>query len=117
MFKLLDHGLLPLSAALSALTLFEESVAVGNCERIRDLLRQRELDVELAERMLATWHNLNDLRLLREQSFRIDAHTNRSLCLNPNELTDEQRQSLKEALESVAIIQRHVAIIFSGMGE
>ncbi|GAC1468429.1 MAG: hypothetical protein PVSMB11_04070 [Desulfuromonadaceae bacterium] len=117
MFKLLDHGLLPLSAALSALTLFKESGAVGSCERIRDLLRQRELDVELAERMLATWHSLNDLRLQLEQSFHIDGHANRSLCLNPNELTDKQRQSLKEALESVAIIQRHVAIIFSGMGE
>ena len=67
--------------------------------------------------MLATWHNLNDLRLRLEQSFHIDEQTTRSLCLSPNELTGEQRQSLKESLESVAIIQRHVAIIFSGMGE
>lgn len=117
LFRLLDHGLLPLSAALSALALIKKSPAVGNCERIHDLLKRRELDVELAERMLATWHTLHGLRLKLEQSFHSEGHTRHSLCLNPKELTGEQRQSLKEALESVAIIQRHVDIIFSGMGE
>lgn len=117
LFRLLYHGLLPLSASLSALALIKESPAVGSCERIHDLLKRRELDVELAERMLATWHTIHGLRLKLEQSFHIDGHTNPSLCLNPNELTGEQKQSLKDALESVAIIQRHVDIIFSGMGE
>lgn len=117
MFNLLGHGLQPLSAALSALALIKGSQAVGTCDRIRELLKRRDLDVELAERMLATWHSLNDLRLGREQSLHIDQHTGLSLFLNPNELTDEQLQSLKEALESVAIIQRHVDIIFSERGE
>jgi signal-transduction protein with cAMP-binding, CBS, and nucleotidyltransferase domain len=117
MFSLLDHGLLPLSAALSALALIRGSAAVGTCERISDLLKQHELDVELAERMLATWHCLHGLRLWREQSLLTGEHTDQALCLDPNELTVEQRQSLKEALESVAIIQRHVEIVFSGTGE
>ncbi len=117
MFRIIDHGLLPLSAALSALALIKGSVATGNCERIRDLLRRGELDVEQAERMLATWHTLHDLRLWREQSFNITEHTDRTPCLKPEELTAEQRQALKEALESVAVIQRYVEIIFSGMGE
>lgn len=116
-FRLLDHGLLPLSAALSALALIKESAAISSCERIHDLLKRRELDVELAERMMTTWHGLHGLRLKREQSFQIDNHTNHTLFLNPNELTAEQRQSLEKALESVAIIQRHVEIIFSGMRE
>ncbi len=117
MFRLLDHGLLPLSAALSALALIKRSAAVGNCDRVRDLLKRGELDVELAERMLSTWHSLNDLRLRREQSFYLDEPASGTACLNPNELTADQLQSLKESLESVAIIQRHVDIIFSGMGE
>lgn len=117
MFNLLNHGLLPLSAALSALALIKKSGAVGNCERIRDLLKRRELDVELAERMLATWHSLNDLRLRREQTFRIDEPANQSLFQNPNDLTVDQQQSLIETLESVAIIQHHVVITFSEMGE
>ena len=65
--------------------------------------------------MLATWHCLHGLRLQRELSFSIVAPSGLSGCLNPDELTAEQRQSLKEALESVVIIQRHVEIIFSGM--
>lgn len=117
LFRLIDHGLLPLSAALSALALIKRSAAAGNCERIHDLLRRGELDVEQAERMLATWHTLHDLLLRREQSFDIAGHSNRALCLNPAELTAEQRQSLNEALESVAVIQRYVEIVFSGMGE
>lgn len=117
MFRLLDYGLLPLSAALSALALIKKSTAVGNCERIRDLLGRRELDVELAERMLAAWHSLNNLRLLQEQSFHIDVQSSQPLLLNANEFTADQRQALKTTLESVAFIQRHVEIIFSGTGE
>ncbi len=117
LFRLLDHGLLPLSAALSALALIKESPAVSTCERIRDLLKRGELDVELAERMLATWHSLHGLCLQREQMFHVDEHSTLSLLLNPEELTVRQRHTLKEALESVAIIQRHLAITFSGMGE
>lgn len=115
LFRLLDHGLLPLSAALSTLALIRKCAAIGTCDRIHDLLRRGELDVDLAERMMTTWHNLNGLRLQREQSFSIDGPASQTACLNPDELTAEQRQSLKEALESVAIIQRHVEIIFSGM--
>lgn len=117
LFRLVDHGLQPLSAALSALALVKNIGAVGNCERIHDLLRRSVLDVEQAERMLATWHTLHDLRLHREQSFQIGEQTNEAACLDPGKLTDEQLQSLKEALESVAVIQRQVEIIFSGMGE
>lgn len=115
MFRLLEHGLLPYSAALSALALITGSEAVSSCDRVYDLLKRRELDVELAERMLTTWYSLHDLRLQREQTFHRDEHAAQALCLDPDELTVEQRQLLKRTLESVAIIQRHVEIIFSGM--
>lgn len=117
LFRLLDHGLLPLSAALSALALIKDSPAADNCDRIRDLLRKRELDVDLAERMLATWHFLNNLRLWQEKTAPTEIHAVQPLLIDPNDLTTEQRHSLKEALESVAAIQRHVEITFSGMGE
>ncbi len=116
MFKLLDHGLLPFSAALSALTLIKESSAVTNCERIGDLLKRREIDVEFAERMLAAWYCLNDLRLQRELSSNLDDRFTLSAFLAPDELSPEQRQSLKSTLESVASIQRYVEVIFTGMG-
>ncbi|OGU15364.1 MAG: hypothetical protein A2076_16995 [Geobacteraceae bacterium GWC2_53_11] len=116
LFKLLDYGLLPFSASLSTLSLIKGSSSVSSSGRIYDLLMQQVLDVELAERMLATWHDLHNLRLGLEQFFEIDRKNDQLLHLNPNELSPEQRQSLKEALESVAIIQRHVEIIFSEMG-
>ncbi|MDD2897825.1 MAG: putative nucleotidyltransferase substrate binding domain-containing protein [Desulfuromonadaceae bacterium] len=115
MFRLLDHGLLPLSAALSACALIKNSPEAGSCERIHDLLKRRELDVELAERMLVTWHTLHDL-WLQEQSLHYEEHPDKPLLLNAGELSDQQRNVLKEALESVSFIQRHVAIIFSGIG-
>lgn len=117
LFRLLEHGLLPLSAAFSALALVKGSSASGSCDRVLDLLERHELDVDLAEEMLETWHSLHELRLRREQAFNIARHTNLSLLLNPGELTVGQRQSLKTALASVTSIQRHVAILFPGMGE
>lgn len=117
MFKLLDHGLLPLSAALSVMALLMRISYAGSCERIRDLLNKRELDVEQTERILAAWHNLNELRLLRESSSRMDGHPGGSLSIDPDRLTTEQRLQLKDSLESVALFQRHVEITFSGMEE
>jgi len=117
MFRLLDHGLLPFSASLSALALLTGSSEVSSCERIRDLLKRGILDVEVAKRMLTTWHILHGLRLWRAEEYRIERQADNSACLNPKGLTDEQRQSLIDALESVAIVQRHVEIIFSGIEE
>lgn len=116
-FRLLDHGLLPFSVALSALALIRRIEAGSSCERIQELLKRRELDVDMAERMLATWHKLHYLRLCREQSLRIGELIDYSSFLSPDEMTVEERQSLKETLESVAVVQRHVEITFTGMGD
>lgn len=116
-FRLQDHGLLPLSVALSALALIRKITAVSSCERIQELLKRGEVDVEMAERMLVTWHKMNYLRLCQEKSFHTNKIIEYSLFLDPNDMSAEERQSLKETLESVAIIQRHVEITFSGMGD
>lgn len=116
LFRLLDNGLLPFSAALSTLSLIKEITPASSSRRINDLLMQRHLDVELAERMLATWHDLHNLRLQLELSFEIGQPYDPMLCLDPGELSPGQRHTLKDALESVAIIQRHVEIMFSEMG-
>jgi signal-transduction protein with cAMP-binding, CBS, and nucleotidyltransferase domain len=115
LFRLLNHGLLPLSAALSALALIKDIRAVSSPDRVLALLERRELNVDLAEKMLRTWYYLHELRLRREQTFSIADHTAHTLLLNPAQLSIEQRQSLKTALTSVADIQRHVGIVFSGM--
>ena len=116
LFRLIDHGLQPFSASLSVLTLIKECTAVTAGERVNDLLRRREIDVELAERLLAVWYSLNDLRLQRERSCRLEDNSGLAAFLIPDELPAEQRQSLKSTLDSVASIQRYVEVIFSGMG-
>ena len=70
----------------------------------------------MAERMLTTWHTLHELRLFREGSYSGGSYTGQPLYLNPDELpASEQRQALKEALESVAVIQHQVESTFSGI--
>ena len=113
LFRLLDHGLLPFSAALSILALIKESTAINSCDRIRDILKRREMDVNLAERLLTTWHTLQELRLWHEHTSQLSVQNDHTLNLNPYQLTPEQQLSLKEALESVAVIQRSVDNIFS----
>ncbi len=117
LFRLLDHGLLPLSAALSALALIKMSDATSSCDRILDLLERRELDVDLAEKLLTTWYSLHELRLHHEQLFSFTDRGNHPLLLNPGELTIEERHSLKTVLAAVSAIQQHIAIIFSGTEE
>ena len=117
LFNLRDHGLLPLSSAISALALIKGSSAGNSYDRILELLGRRELDVELAEKTLESWHILNELRLRREHAFNVVEHNERSFFLNPDELTAEQHHSLKTALTAVSSIQRHVGIVFAGLGE
>ena len=116
-FDLLAHGLLPLSAALSALTLINECSAAGNLDRVYDLLERGNLDVNLAERMLATWHQLQEFRLDMESFLKTGEYSDQTLLLEPGKLTVEQREKLKNALESVAHIQRYVEHLFSECGE
>lgn len=117
LFCLLDHGLLPLSAAVSVLTLIKQATADDVPRRIRELLYRSELDVELTERILATWHTLHEFLLLREKSFSIGPNNNQPFYLNPAELDETRLEVLKGALDSVAFIQRQIGNIFSRMGE
>ncbi|MSN24891.1 MAG: hypothetical protein GJV46_03380 [Geobacter sp.] len=117
LFCLLDHGLLPLSSAITVLTLFKNATVSDNPGRIRELLSHNELDVELAERILGTWHTLHEFLLLREKDFSIGPHSNQPMYLNPDELGEARLDELKKALESVAFIQRQVANLFSRMGD
>jgi signal-transduction protein with cAMP-binding, CBS, and nucleotidyltransferase domain len=113
MFSLLQHGLMPLSAAVSALALIKGSTAENTLGRVHDLLDRHLLDVDLAERIVSSWHALHGLRLFRERTFSDGPYNSRALYLNPKELEVSQRAELKETLESVAVIQRQVRTAYS----
>ncbi len=116
-FALLDHALLPLTASVTALSLITGGTAVGTPQRIRELLARRKLNVEQAERLLEAWHTLNELRLARERDLFPNWDDQASLYLVPETLPDADMERLREALEIVAILQRHVAITFSAWEE
>lgn len=117
LFCLLDHGLLPLSSAISVLTLIKKATLQGTLQRIRELVHRRELDIELAESILATWHTIHEFLLLRERVFTIGPNNNLPLYLDPEELDDTRLSKLKGALESVEFIQKQVTNIFHRMDE
>ena len=117
LFCLPDCGLLPLSSAVSALALIKGASTNATPQRIRELLKRNELDVDLSEMILSAWHTLHEFLLLREKSFGIDPNNRQPLYLDPYELDDKQLDALKAALETVEVIQRQVGVIFSWMGE
>jgi len=117
LFPLLQHGLMPLSAAISALALIKGSSAESALDRVHDLLARHLLDVDLAERIVSCWYTLHGLRLTRERTFSDGPYDSHALYLNPKELLVSHRADLKEALESVAVIQRQVRTAFSEQEE
>lgn len=117
LFNLTDHGLMPLSSAISALSLIKGTVSNGTPDKVRELLKRSELDVDLSEMILSAWHTLHELLLLREKSFQIDPNNRQPLYLNPDELDAQKLDALKIALETVSVIQRQVGTIFSWTGE
>lgn len=116
-FALFDHALLPVTASVTALSLMMGGMSVGTPQRIRELQSGRKMSVELAERLLAAWHTLNELRLAHEGGLFPNPGGRSSIHFDPDTLTDADMERFREALETVGIIQRHVAITFSGWEE
>jgi signal-transduction protein with cAMP-binding, CBS, and nucleotidyltransferase domain len=116
-FALLDNALQPLSAALSSLALLKNLDTAATPQRVREVLWRRELNVDMAERVLQAWHSLHELRLIRELTVHPDWSDEGSLHLDIDELNDSEQTVLRESLDTVGVIQRHVGLTFSGMEE
>jgi signal-transduction protein with cAMP-binding, CBS, and nucleotidyltransferase domain len=113
LFRLFDHALLPLSVTVTALALISRVGAVSTPQRIRELLGGRVLNVELIERLMQSWHTLNELRLMRERELYPDWRGDNSLYLDVTVLDEEKKEALKEALETISTARRHVSVIHS----
>jgi len=117
LFALYENALQPLSAAVCALALLKNLETPTAPQRIREILWRRELNVDMAERLLQAWHTLHEVRLSRERDLQPDWSNKAPLYLNIEEMPDSEQDSLRESLETVGAIQRHVGQIFSGMEE
>ncbi len=114
-FALLDNGLHPLSAAISALALIKNLSAASTPQRIREVLWKRKLNVDMAERLLHAWHALHELRLLREAGKHPVWSDEGALHLEIDDLSDSEQATLRESLETVGVIQRHVGLTYNSM--
>jgi CBS domain-containing protein len=116
-FALLENAMQPLSASLSALALLKRLETTTTPRRVRELLWRRELNVDMAERLLQAWHMLHELRLVREGGVQPDWSNASPLHLDIEQLSVAEQEALRESLEAVGNIQRHVGLNFSGTGE
>lgn len=117
LFALCDNALQPLSAAICVLALLKGLETSSTPQRIREILWRRELNVDMAERLLQAWHALHELRLTQERDAHPDWFNAAPCYLNVEEMHDSEQNLLRESLETVAAIQRHVGHTFSGMEE
>jgi len=115
-FALLDNALQPLSASVSALGLLKRLDTMATPQRVRELLWRRDLNVDMAERLLKAWHMLHELRLARERDAQPHWANGAPLYLNIEQMDTPEQEALRESLEAVGNIQRHVGINFSGTG-
>jgi hypothetical protein len=116
-FDLLEHALQPLSASVSALGLLKRLDTMSTPRRVRELLWRRELNVDMSERLLQAWHTIHELRLIREREAQPDWSNAAPLHLDIEEMSVAEQEALRESLEAVGNIQRHVGLNFSGVGE
>jgi CBS domain-containing protein len=116
-FALLENAIQPLSASLSALALLKGLEAMATPSRVRELLWRRELNVDMAERLLQAWHTLHELSLIREREVQPDRAKAASFHLDIKQMSVAEQEALHESLEAVGNIQRHVGLSFSGLGE
>ena len=115
LFALRDNALQPLSASVCVLALLKGLATHTTPQRIREILWRRELNVDMAERLLQAWHHLHELRLIRESQVQPDWSSESTLYLNVAELPENEQNHLRESLDSVGAIQRHVGLTFSGI--
>ena len=116
-FALSENALQPLSASLSALALLKNIESMATPSRVRELLWRRELNVDMAERLLLAWHALHELCLIREREMQPDWTNRAPFFLDVERMDVAEQEALREALETIGNIQRHVGINFSGVGE
>ena len=111
-FNLLDHALVPLAACVAAICLVNELQEDGTPQRLRELVRNGRIDVDLAERSLAAWYLLSEHRLTLELQALPGQDCRDILNLDVSELGDEGQEELRTALETVASLQRHLQSSF-----
>lgn len=111
-FDLLNNALVPLAACVAALCLHHDIVEDGTPRRLRELVRNGRLDVDLAERALQAWQLFSHYRVTLELSASVGQDCRDILNLDLASLSHHQQEQLRASLETVADLQRHLHVSF-----
>jgi CBS domain-containing protein len=112
MFKLLDHALVPLSAALSALSLMHGAEAGDSLRRIGELRDAKRFDPALAEQLRDAWQHINELRLLSEALKQSEWSSQDLLCPPVAFCAVEEPRRLVPCLRTITQLRRQVEISY-----
>ena len=102
-FNLEQLALTPLLMTVRFMALRKGILGTGTSERIKSLCRGRQLDVELAERLLSACHEFAVHRIKLEISRNSGLE---DLFFNPEELVDGEKERFKLGLEAVVNLQK-----------
>lgn len=111
-FALLDYALLPLAANVAAISMHNEIQEETTPGRLRELVRNGMLDVDLAERAMRAWYLFNEHRIGLEIEAVGESGCKNALYLSPEKLGDEGIEKLRTALETIGNLKRHLQVSF-----
>lgn len=111
-FNLLNHALVPLAACVGALCLYHDLVEDGTPRRLRELVRNGRLDVDLGERALQAWQFFSHHRLTLELSASAGHDCRDILNLDLTGMDQNEQEQLRTCLETVSDLQRHLHVSF-----
>lgn len=110
MFNLALYGIGPIVANVRIMTVRFDIQETATTERIRGLLYQGRIDVELAERLLRAWHCFCRHAIQREIA------GENGILIDIAEFGDEAEHELHSSLEAVGSLQKIVYSSISGQG-
>ncbi len=105
-FALLDHALIPLAVSVATICLNNDIVEDGTPRRLRELVRNSRIDIDLAERALNAWHLFSGHRLSLELTAVSGQDCRDILNIDVSNLDTIAQETLRSALETVANLQR-----------
>ena len=103
-FDLEQYALVPLITNIRMLAIEYELAETGTIARIKRLQSDGRLSVDLAERLLGAYHEFTRLKLLRQ----IDegCESERTCCIDPHTLSEDEDQRLRAGLETVSDLEK-----------
>jgi CBS domain-containing protein len=115
MFALDQRAIAPLVAKVRILALEFGLDDTGTVSRIKRLQEEGRLSVELAERLLAAFHDFSRLKIRRQ--IEAGCESERACFIYPQELTEDDEKRLKAGMAAVGDLDKIIYLCFTEQGQ